>query len=270
MGSASVAESVEERLERGEVVFHPEAPFALPAGADRAFLLAQQAGSRNHKDISFDPHKNKATGFARQDDAQKLHLEQVLGRFGLTAGAWLREALPLYAEGIEADRISFRPQEEATRRLRNNARNDLLHVDAFPRRPARGRRILRLFTNIHPTAPRVWVTSESLPILLPQVRDQVARATSWWRRLADLMDRRSESDRFMLRLHDFLKASHDFQRHGSRRLWYFPPGSAWLAMTDGCTYAELRGQYALEHSFFVSPEVLVRPDLAPEALLRVG
>jgi len=270
MESASIADSVEKRLERGEVVFYPSAPFALPAGEDLAFLLGQQPGSTSHKNINFDPHRNKAAGFARQDDAQVRHLERVLGEFGLAAGAWLQEALPHYANGVEADRVSFHPEEEATRRLRHNARNDLLHVDAFPRRPARGRRILRLFTNIHPTEPRVWVTSESLPSLLPQVRVRVAQGTSWWRRLADLVERRSASDRFMLRLHDFLKANHDFQRHGSRRLWYFPPGSAWLAMTDGCTYAELRGQYALEHSFFVRPEVLVRPDLAPEAMLRAG
>ena len=270
MVSAIVAASVEERLERGEIVFLAEAPFALPTGADHAFLLAQRAGSMARKDINFDPRTGKATGFAREGDAQEQRLERVLGEFGQAAGAWLREALPHYAEGIEADRISFRLEEEATRRLRHNARNDLLHIDAFPRRPARGRRILRLFANIHPTEPRVWVTSETLPSFLPQVRDRVARATSWWRRLADLMDRRRESDRFMLRLHDFLKASHDFQRHGTRRLWYFPPGSAWLAMTDGCTYAELRGRYALEHSFFVRPEVLTRPDLAPESLLRAS
>ena len=270
MASASVAESVEERLERGEVVFYPQAPFALPAGADRAFLLAQQPGGTIHKNISFNPHTGKATGFARRDEAQGTHLERVLGDFGHAASAWLGDALPRYGTGIEADRISYRPEEEATRRLRHNARNDLLHVDAFPGRPARGRRILRLFTNIHPTEPRIWVTSEPLPSLLPQVRDQVAHSLTWWRRLANLMDHRSESDRFMLRLHDFLKASHEFQQHGSRRLWSFPPGSVWLAMTDGCTYAELRGRYALEHSFFVRPDVLARPDLAPEALLRAG
>jgi len=33
-------------------------------------------------------------------------------------------------------------------------RNDLLHTDAFPTRPTRGRRILRLFHNIHPSRMR--------------------------------------------------------------------------------------------------------------------
>jgi hypothetical protein len=37
-----------------------------------------------------------------------------------------------------------------------------LHVDAFPSRPIRGERILRVFTNIHPdsTQARVWRVGE--------------------------------------------------------------------------------------------------------------
>ena len=32
--------------------------------------------------------------------------------------------------------------------------------------------------------------------------------------------------------------------------------AVWLAMTDACTYAVLRGRFALEHSFFITPRVL--------------
>ena len=44
--------------------------------------------------------------------------------------------------------MSYRPVEEATRKLRLKARNDLLHVDAFPTRPTNGWRILRCFVLI--------------------------------------------------------------------------------------------------------------------------
>ena len=82
---------------------------------------------------------------------------------------------------------------------------------------------------------------------------------------------RSAYDAFMLRLHDYLKANEDFQERGNKHYWKFPPGSAWLAMTDTCSHAVLRGRFALEHSYFVSPTVLVLPDEAPEALLaRAG
>jgi hypothetical protein len=70
----------------------------------------------------------------------------------------------------------------------------------------------------------------------------------------------------MLRLHDYLKGNDDFQRC-NRRVWHFPPGSVWLAMTDACSHAVLRGRFALEHSFFIAGGVLARPDLSPEGLL---
>ena len=50
-----------------------------------------------------------------------------------------------YAATWKPDRGSYRPEEEATRRLRLTARNDLIHVDAFPNRPTQGYRILRVF-----------------------------------------------------------------------------------------------------------------------------
>lgn len=265
-----------EPLERGELVFFPRAPFPLPEGDDLEFLLQQRAGGLGHKHVSYNPHTRELTGLARIDEKQFEHARTLLNTFALGVAAWLAEVLPAYAGGIEPDRASFRPEEEATRRLRHHARNDLLHVDAFPGRPARGRRILRVFANINPVEERVWATSEPLPRLLPRLRDRVRRsAAGWFHGLGAFMlglmqppqDRTSPSDVFMLRLHDYLKGDLDFQQRGPRRLWRFPPGSAWLAMTDACTYAELRGRFALEHSFFIAPGVLVRPELAPARLV---
>ena len=39
--------SMEERLERGDVVYFPICPFLLPEGDDRRFLLEQQLGGRS-------------------------------------------------------------------------------------------------------------------------------------------------------------------------------------------------------------------------------
>src|SRR4051812_45859842 len=121
MSSAADAESIEERLERGEVVLYPAAPFALPAGPDHAFLLDQQPGGVVHKNISFNPQNGKAVGFAGHDEDQERRLVQVLGGFARAARVWLDRTLPRYAPGLEADRVSYRPEEEATRRLRHNA-----------------------------------------------------------------------------------------------------------------------------------------------------
>ena len=265
-------DSAEERLERGEVLFHPVAPFPLPDSPDRAFLLEQHLGGRAHKNISYNPQTGKAAGFAWRSDEQAERLRSILASFSQAVTAWLTEALPHYRGGCEPDRASFRSEEEATRRLRPNARNDLLHIDAFPNRPARDRRILRIFANINPAEPRVWATSEPLPRLLSRYRGRIERGRGGFLQqlgggVRDLLrpphERRSSTDVFMLRLHDYLKRSTNFQQTGPRRLWKFPPGSVWLAMTDGCCHAELRGRFALEQSFFIAPQVLEAPGPGP-------
>jgi hypothetical protein len=80
--------------------------------------------------------------------------------------------------------------------------------------------------------------------------------------------RRSAYDAFMLRFHDFLKANDAFQEHGPKRFWTFPPGSAWMCITDTTSHAVLRGRYALEHSYFLTPESLALPNESPAALLE--
>src|SRR5271165_5909162 len=92
----------------------------------------------------------------------------------------------------QLDRVSFRPEEEATRKLRLTARNDLLHVDAFPSRPTNGHRILRLFVNLNPTEVRVWATSDPFPRLLVRFGETVGlprtTSTNWaWRLREQIM-----------------------------------------------------------------------------------
>jgi len=70
-------------------------------------------------------------------------------------------------------------------------------------------------------------------------------------------------DTFMLKMQQLLRLDEQFQENAPRRLHAFAPGSMWLLFTDGLAHAELRGQFALEHSWFVPPHALVRPDLAP-------
>lgn len=269
----------EERLERGEVVYFPKAPFPTPADADHAFLLQQQLNGPIHKNIGYDPATGKASGFVRgnSDDAERLR--KLFAEFSLTTTEWLTKALPRYHADWQLDRISYRPEEEATRRLRHTSRNDLLHVDAFPGRPSQGQRILRVFANVNPSEPRIWVTSSPFAALLEKYGEAAGlprgNGADWMGRVREGVVRlfrpskvqRSAYDSFMLRFHDYLKRNDDFQERGPKRLWTFPPGSAWLAFTDTCSHSVLRGRYALEHSYFVSPRVLALPDESPPALL---
>ena len=44
--------------------------------------------------------------------------------------------------------------------------------------------------------------------------------------------------------------------------------SAWLVFTDTASHAALRGRFAMEHSYFIAPEVLALPAESPAALLQ--
>jgi len=276
---ASGLDSLAERLERGEVIYYPICPFSLPEGDDRRFLLEQRLGSRAHKNISYDPYTGKAAGFAFQSPGQALRLRDLLEAFSQTATAWLIATLPRYAAGWQLDRVSFRPEEEATRKLRVTARNDLLHIDAFPSRPTNGYRILRLFANVNLTEPRVWATSDPFPKLLARYGREAglpSEGPQWFHRLGQGMTRlfrprrarRSVYDAFMLRFHNYLKTNQHFQEHCPKRFWQFQPGSAWMVLTDTASHAALRGRFALEHSYFLAPQTLALPDEAPAALLE--
>jgi hypothetical protein len=276
-GSAlAVDSSLEARLERGQVEYFPVCPFQLLEGEDRTFLLEQRLASRAHKNISYDPNTGRAGGFTKTSAAQAERLRILLATFAQRATAWLAGTLPRYARTWRLDRVSFRPEEEATRRLRLKARNDLLHVDAFPSRPTNGHRILRLFVNVNLSEPRVWATCDPFGKLLERFGTEVglptAQSAGWTRQIVRLFrpgrSRRSAYDAFMLRFHNFLKANEAFQEHGPKRFWTFAPGSAWLVFTDVASHAALRGRFALEHSYFVAPEALTLPDESPPALLE--
>jgi hypothetical protein len=272
--------SLAERLERGEILRFASCPFALPTGEELAFLRSQGSAGSVHKDINFNPARNVVTGFRHDSAAQAQRLREVLSGFGDAAARWLADLLPRYAESWQADRVSFRAEEEATRKLRLTARNDLLHFDAFPSRPTRGCRILRLFVNVNPIDPRIWVTSDTFATVFARFGARAglpgSTADSWTRRFGEGLlglfqpgaAERTPYDVYMLRLHHFLKTCDEFQERAPRRLWQFAPASAWLVFTDAVSHAELRGRYALEHSFFIAPQSLALPDESPLSLLE--
>jgi hypothetical protein len=271
-----------QRLERGEIETFPCCPFPLPTAEDLAFLRTQRARGSTHKDISLNPARHFVTGFRHETPTQVARLYRVLRDFSQNATAWLASQLPQYTRSWQPDRVTFRSEEEATRKLRLTARNDLLHFDAFPSRPTRGWRILRLFVNVNVADPRIWVTSSTFGQVFATYGTAAGLPTKspigWARRLGQGMVRllqpgaraRTAYDSYMLRLHHYLKTCDAFQERAPRRLTHFPPGSAWLLLTDAVSHAELRGQFALEQSFFIAPETLALPAESPLALLEAA
>ncbi|RMG54580.1 MAG: hypothetical protein D6723_04685 [Acidobacteria bacterium] len=273
------------QLERGHILFFPHIPFEL-SEEDRAFLLTQQqAGTGYHKNIAYRPHQDRITGLVKRSREEEERLRALMRTYSRHVTRFMAVLLPPYASRWRLDYASFRPQEERGRPLRLRSRNDLLHVDAFPTRPTGGGRILRVFTNIHPTRPRLWVTSETCDVLIERLAGTPGlplpspwRRSVWsclrhglaaaGRRAGLPLVRRSPYDAFMLRLHHYLKEHEEYQTSCPKQVWAFPPRSTWIVFTDMVTHAVLSGQFALEQTFIVPHEVLVLPEKSPLRVLE--
>jgi hypothetical protein len=267
-------------LEEGNILLFQRTPFAL-AAEDREFLLRQrQTEAGYHKNIAYRPEGDRVTGVARQQAEDALELKRVLRDYSKTVVGLAAGVLSPYAGQWRLDYASFRPQEEAGRKLSRHARNDLLHVDSFPTRPTRGDRIFRVFTNINPAAPRVWRTGETFPELAERfaiasgLLERASRrgpgrsVLSLLRSAGFPVSARPPYDEFMHRFHNFLKDNESYQGSARAQVVSFPPGSTWMVFTDMVTHAVLSGQFALEQTFLIARRSLTLPDRAPVSVLE--
>ena len=267
-----------EQLEAGGILYFSAPPFEFTDG-DREFLVAQRrADSSVHKNVSYRPSEDAVRGFEGSEEVQQ-QLRNVLRSYSQHVVQFVREFLAPYDGGYTLDYASFRPIEEDGRSLPLHKRNDLLHVDAFPSRPTHGGRILRVFTNIHPTRPRVWNVGENFPILAGKLakdagldRFAAQGGTSAIGRMIHALGgpvpNRSAYDRFMLHFHDYLKENAKYQADCPKTRIEFPPMSTWLVYTDGIPHAVMSGQHALEQTFIISRRALVSPSLSPIGVLE--
>ncbi len=272
------------QLEAGDILYFPQSPVPLSAD-DASFLLGQQqTDSSLHKNIAYKPNVNRLSGFdartANPAAVERLH--QVMRRYSQSVVAFLTGFLAPYQARWQLDYASFRPQEEQGRDLPLRRRNDLLHTDAFPTRPTHGARILRFFNNIHPARTRDWVVSDPFAEMVrqfaprqiaPQAGNALSRAGKAAACAVGLGAaipslKRSPYDDFMMRFHNFLKENPQWQAECPKYAFQFPPGSSWMVYTDTVPHAVLAGQYALEQTFLVRPEAMVRPEVSPLRVLE--
>jgi 3-deoxy-D-manno-oct-2-ulosonic acid (Kdo) hydroxylase len=266
-----------DQLEHGQVLLFSAVPFEFPE-EDRKFLLSRPAAeSRFHKNISYRPASGVLRGFA--DAADRERLQRVMRSFSEKAAGFVSKFLSPYASQLKLDFASFRPLEEQGRDLPLHKRNDLLHVDAFPSRPTRGARILRLFVNINPAAGRVWNVGAPFHAFVPEILQTQhlnpphrGKAAQVFARVGGALGLavpdRSRYDEYMLYLHDWLKENADFQKSSPKREIVFPPGCCWMVFTDGVPHAVMSGQFALEQTFIIPAQTLVSPDAAPVRVLE--
>jgi hypothetical protein len=269
------------QLEAGNVLYFPATPFVLPAESQEFLRRLEFAGGAVHKNIAYRPASDRVTGIAA-DDAQGRRLLSSMREYSRIVVQFTAELLPEYAVSWKLDYASFRPLEEAGRDLPLNKRNDLIHTDAFPSRPTYGDLILRVFTNINPSKPRNWVTTDPFPVLARQYARQAgldgiaARAGGrFLHRSARMLKSiglpvvaRSAYDRFMLQFHEYLKRNADFQANCPKYRFDFPPGSTWLTFTDVLPHSVHSGQHALEQTFIIARTSLAHPEKAPLGVLE--
>ena len=257
-------------LEEGRVLFFPRLGFALEAAEQR--IVGADSADGKAKNISFEPATRACQGTSLKG-AERECLRAMMERFALSATRFVTALLPPYAAGLERARTSFRPVEIAGRAYSPLKDDRRLHVDAFPSRPTRGRRILRFFSNVAADAEsRVWRVGEPFEDFsrqfLPRVGAPIAGSAWLLERLGITKGRRSAYDHVMLGLHDQAKRDDIYQAMAPRTEIAFPPGASWLVFTDQVLHAARGGWSALEQTFHLDVAAMAEPARAPLRVLE--
>jgi 3-deoxy-D-manno-oct-2-ulosonic acid (Kdo) hydroxylase len=258
-----------DALEAGRVLL-AQLPFRV--APDEVFLLAPRIMGSERKNISLDP-ATAAISNTALDTAETAKLTTMMRRFGDAAEQMLRDLLPGYAAALQRARTSFRPAEIAGREYSPRHDDRLLHVDAFPSRPMRGHRILRVFCNVaRDGAPRSWRVGEPFPDFaqqfLPRTRGALPGSAWLLEQLGITKGRRSEYDRIMLGLHDAGKLDAAYQSAAPKADVTFAAGTTWLCFTDQVLHAALAGHCALEQTFHLPVAAMAHPERSPLRVLE--
>jgi hypothetical protein len=257
-------------LEGGAVVHLPRLGFEV-AAPERRFLSGDWSGD-GAKNVSLRPGSQVARG-ARGGPAELASLGAMMLRYADGAEGLVDALLPRYRGGRSRGNTSFRPAaiETAPRSWRSDDRR--LHADSFASNPMHGRRILRVFTNVHPGAERrEWEVGEPFAQyarrFFPRVKPPLPGGARVLAALGITKSRRSAYDHYMLGMHDAAKADMRYQREAPREAMSFAPGDTWIVFTDQVVHAAMRGQYALEQTFYVDVDRMQDRGSSPLAVLE--
>jgi hypothetical protein len=255
-------------LEAGAVLVLPQLAFGM-SGDEQRFLDVRWSDG-NAKNISLDGVAIKG---AQGSPADLLALAAMIGRFAADAGALIAALFPRYAPYLERARTSYRPQRATGRAVSWRKDDARLHIDAFPSRPNRGERILRVFCNVNPHGEdRVWRVGEAFEpmarALLPRVRAMRPFEASVLAALRVTKTPRSEYDHLMLGLHDAAKADRGYQEASPQREVRFAPGTTWICYSDQVMHAAASGQFMFEQTTHLPLSALYDPTGSPLAVLE--
>lgn len=263
-------ETLRAALERGKVLYFPNLRFAIEGG--EAALLDPALADPKRKNISLGANGGALHGVIG-DAVTQSAVRALIARYQSNARALVDGLFPEYRDKLRAAPTSLRLMQVETRHTSWRKDDSRLHVDAFPSRPNRGERILRVFANVNPHGvPRVWRVGEpfedTAKRFLPRIKPQLP-GSAWLLNLLHITKTpRSEYDHLMLHLHDGMKADLDYQKACPQQTLPFPPGSAWICFSDQTSHAAMSGQFMLEQTFFLPVRAMVQPECAPLGILE--
>src|SRR5512135_1997688 len=266
---SAVREQAHDALESGRVLSFPHLRFTLLDNEND--LLTDTLSNGRAKNISRDPDGAIQGDTASSNDGARL--SAMMARFAGQTRDLVLGLFPAFAAGIDQARTSYRPVEIAGRAY--SALNDdkRLHVDAFPSRPQRGRRILRVFSNIHPMGgARTWHIGEPFEAVARRyagkARNPLPLEPWLFETLGVTKGRRAAYDYLMLGLHDGAKLDADYQKNSSQIEFAFPAGTTWMCFTDQTMHAAMSGQFCLEQTFHLPIAALSHPERSPLKVLE--
>ena len=251
-------------LESGQVVTVPGECFRL-LPEEKVLLTPQLLGGA--KNISLEP-----SGALKHASGQRALLTAMMSRFSTYAAKLVESLAPHYRGQLERGRTSYRPAEIEGRKSSVLHDDTRLHIDAFPAVPMRGRRILRVFANVHPIAPRLWHVGEPFADMALYFVGHARIAPPFLNALRAALGltkgQRTPYDDLMLALHDGAKRDETYQLRCPKTPIAFPPGAVWLCFTDTVMHAAVKGQFALEQSFHLPVAAMADPAKAPLRILE--
>jgi hypothetical protein len=268
---AAQTRALAAELEAGKVLELPMLAFPLKRQRERSFLDIRWSDVKA-KNISYDPIGAVLRGACGQP-GELAELKQLVARFHDSAIGLIQRLLPNYAAALRPAQASLRLWPVAGRKVSWRKDDSRLHVDAFPSRPNRGERILRVFTNVNPgNEARVWRIGEPFPDLarrfLPEIARPLPGSAAILAALHITKSRRSEYDHTMLALHDRMKADLAYQRDAPQETIHFAPGTTWICFSDQTSHAAMSGQFMLEQTLNLPVEALYDPDSSPLRILE--
>lgn len=267
--AAEITSRAASALESGKLLFAPALNFKL-SDREKRFLSPDWLDGKS-KNISFRPKSGAMEGTSATG-ADRDEMLAMLRRYHAQSTALLRELCPEYRGKLTEGFTSFRPAEIAGRASSWRKDDTRLHVDAFPSRPLQGLRILRVFSNVNPSAAREWRVGEPFEAIaktfLPRAGGQIFGSALLLHLLHVTKSRRTPYDHMMLAIHDGMKADTAYQEKSPQTALAIPPGATWACFTDSVSHAAMAGQFCFEQTFYLPVDAMRDESRSPLRVLE--